>query len=194
MPAFPDLTQPLVAGPVALRLAAERDIPEVLIAHQDDPGLADALGLHRPPSGAELGRRAEAADAERAAGSELWLTVLLAAGNDVPADDECRGQIEVSDVDWGNRRAALTVWIASADRRRGLGTGALALAGDLLLRDVGLERVEVSAETDNAALRGAALAAGYREEGVLRRRRLTGRGRSDLTFCALGRADGASGT
>ena len=39
MPVFPQAdSAPLTDGTVALRLAAERDIPEILIAHQDDRG------------------------------------------------------------------------------------------------------------------------------------------------------------
>ncbi len=72
-----------------LRLAAERDIPEILIAHQDDPSLFARLRLARPPSGAELGRRAELAETERILGAGLWLTVL------VEGSDECAGQIDV---------------------------------------------------------------------------------------------------
>ena len=69
MPAFPELTEPLHGERVALRYAAERDIPEILIAHQDDPELHVRLGLVRPPSGAELGRRIEGG-AERPGGGD----------------------------------------------------------------------------------------------------------------------------
>ena len=53
-----------------VRPAAERDIPEVLIAYQDDPELHLRMGEERAPSGAELGRLAEraAATAPAAAG------------------------------------------------------------------------------------------------------------------------------
>ena len=37
MSSFPLLTEPLTDGTVVLRDYAERDIPEILIAHQDDP-------------------------------------------------------------------------------------------------------------------------------------------------------------
>jgi len=74
MPAFPDLPDPMSTPTVGLRLAAERDIPEVLIAHQDDPELYRRLGLSRPPSGAELGRRAEGGAADRATGAGEKIT------------------------------------------------------------------------------------------------------------------------
>ncbi len=68
-----------------LRLAKEWDIPDILIAHQDDPQLYRRIGQERPPSGAELGRCSEAQAAERAAGIAVRLTVVL------PGDDTCRG-------------------------------------------------------------------------------------------------------
>jgi RimJ/RimL family protein N-acetyltransferase len=187
MLAFPDPPPTLVDATVALRLAAERDIPETLIAHQDDPALAGSLGLSRPPSGAELGRRAEGSAAERAAGRELWLTVLAGGGS-----DECLGQIDVHDVEPDDARAALTIWIAPGHRRRGLGSAALALAGRWLIADVGLQRLQILADPSDAAIRGAALTAGFRPEGVLRGYRpgVGGTGfRTDVEVLALVAAD-----
>jgi len=163
MLAFPDPPSTLADGTVALRLAAERDIPEILIAHQDDPALAAALGLSRPPSGAELGRRAEASAGERAAGRELWLTVLAAGGSDV-----CLGQIDVHEVEPEDSRASLAIWIAPGHRRRGLGAAALALAGRWLIADAGLARLQILADAADPAIRATAHAAGFASEGVLR--------------------------
>ena len=183
MPAFPDPPPTLTDDRVALRPAAERDIPEILIAHQDDRALAAAVGLARPPSGAELGRRVEASAALRAVSGELWLTVT-AAGS-----DECCGQLELRHPDPDQRRGQLTVWIAARRRRQGLGTAALALAGRWLLTDGGLERVSLLAAPDHAALRGAAQAAGYRAEGILRGYWLGSGGRADAEVHSLVVAD-----
>jgi RimJ/RimL family protein N-acetyltransferase len=184
---FPDPPASLTDERAALRLAAERDIPEVLIAHQDDAALAGALGLDRPPSGAELGRRAEESGAERAAGTAVWLTILGRAADGF--SDVCRGQIEVSDVDADHRRAELTVWVAPRDRRRGLATAALRLAGGWVLTAAGLERVALLADPSDPAIRGAASAAGFRAEGVLRGYRLQRTGRADVEVFSLVRAD-----
>src|SRR6185312_4403594 len=127
MPTFPDPTDVLTTTTVALRLAAERDIPEVLIAHQDDPQLYRQLGLARPPSGAELGRRVEGGAGDRATGTALWLTIVRAGA------DECIGQLDVHDVDWDHSRAELGIWTAPAQRGRGVATDALRLAGRWLL-------------------------------------------------------------
>jgi RimJ/RimL family protein N-acetyltransferase len=187
MPSFPDLGPPLINRAARLRPAAERDIPEILIAHQDDPRLYEFLSLERPPSGAELGRRVEREAGERAAGVGAWLTILDRAPR--PAADLCRGQVEVSDVDWDHLRAGLSIWVAPADRGRGLAAGALALAGRWLLEVCGMMRVELFAEPDNQALARAAASAGFVAEGVLRGyRRARGR-RVDAAVLSLIGAD-----
>jgi len=183
MPAFPELTEPLSDGRVTLRLAAERDIPEVLIAYQDDPQLHRRMAEERPPSGADLGRRTEQAGAERLAGKSLTLTVAE------PRDDTCRGQLYVGEVDWDNLLASLRIWIAPDRRGRGYGRGALALAGEWLLREAGLERVQIRVETRNEPMIRAASAAGFSWEGVLRGHMRAGGERLDAAVLSLVRSD-----
>ena len=183
MPRFPELTEPLSADRVWLRLSAERDIPEILIAYQDDPRLHLDLGERRPPSGAELGRREERAAAERAAGTFVGLTVVE------PGCDVCVGQIYVHDLDWINARAELGMWLAPQARGRGLAAGALRLASEWLLGSCGLKRLEILTEPANLAMIAAARAAGYREEGVLRGYRREHDGRVDATIMSLLPAD-----
>jgi RimJ/RimL family protein N-acetyltransferase len=132
MPSFPGLEQPLTDGVVSVRLSAERDIPEVLIAYQDDRGLHLALGEDRPPSGAALGRRAELAELDLLEGRAVTFTVLRADS------DTCRGEVRVSGVDWERRRADLTVWVAPALRRQGVGGAAHNLVRDWLRQECGL--------------------------------------------------------
>jgi RimJ/RimL family protein N-acetyltransferase len=162
MPPFPDLDQPLTGAGVQLRLAAERDIPEILIAHQDDPSLYLRIGVSRPPSSAELGRRTEEVAADLGLGIGVWLTILA------PGSDECRGQLDIHHVDWDHLRAEVAIWIAPRERGQGLAGGALALAGRWLLQTCALMRVELFTEPDNQAMLRAARGAGFAEEGVLR--------------------------
>jgi RimJ/RimL family protein N-acetyltransferase len=179
MPAIPDLTEPLRQGRVALRFGSERDIPEILIAHQDDPQLHERLGEPRPPSGAELGRRAEQGPAERAAGTRVTLTIL-----DGESDD-CRGQINVHDIDWDHERAEVGIWVVPQLRRTGLGAGALSLAGRWLLRDCGLQRVQIVTRSDNEAVIRAARSGGFLYEGVLRAYLRDRCGRVDVAVLSL---------
>ena len=162
MPAISAPTEPLSDGHVVLRLSAERDIPEILIAYQDDPQLHLRLGAESPPSGAELGRREERAPGERAAGTHLMLTILE------PGSDDCRGQINVHHIDWGHGRAELGIWLVPQARGRGLGSRALALVSAWLLATSGLARLQVLTEPDNEPMIRAAAAAGFVAEGVLR--------------------------
>jgi [ribosomal protein S5]-alanine N-acetyltransferase len=162
MAAIPQLTEPLSDDRVVLRDAAERDIPEILIAFQDDPQLHLRLGVDRPPSGAELGSRAERAPAGRAAGTQVTLTILQ------PGSDDCRGQLYAQDIDWDHSRAELGIWLAPQVRRKGLAVHALRLAAGWLFDVCRLERLQVLTHPDNDAMIRAARDAGFVYEGVLR--------------------------
>jgi RimJ/RimL family protein N-acetyltransferase len=159
---FPLIADPLTNGRVALRDYAERDIPEILLAYQDDATLHLRTGDERPPSGAELGRRAERELVDRAAGERAWLTILEAGS------DTCRGIVRVHATDWEQSRTEIGILLAPQVRGRGLGRGALRLAGEWLLVKCGLARVELVIEPANAPMIAAAAAAGYTHEGVLR--------------------------
>jgi ribosomal-protein-alanine N-acetyltransferase len=180
---FPELHAPLHDQAVTVRLAAERDIPEVLIAHQDDPLLHVSLGMQRPPSGAELGRRVEEMRSGRTSGSELSLTITR------PDDDECVGQVDVVSVDPDHRRSELRGWVVPRQRRRGLASAALALVSEWLLAHGGLERVGVLVEPANEAMVCAALAAGFHDEGRLRAYLVQREHRVDVTVLSRIRED-----
>lgn len=162
MPAIPPLARPLADDRVLLRLAAERDIPETLIAYQDDPEMHERFGEPRPPSGAELGRAAERLEPEMAAGAGVALTILE------PGSNECRGQLNVHRIDWDSGRAELGIWLAPQVRGHGLAPRALKLAAAWLFETCGLERLALIPDTENAPMLAAAAAAGFVREGVFR--------------------------
>jgi RimJ/RimL family protein N-acetyltransferase len=162
MPAFPELFEPLRNDSVGLRLEAERDIPEVLIAHQDDPTMHVRLGLERPPSGAELGRRIERGPDDRRMGQAVRFTILA------PGSEVCCGQLDVHHVEWEHRRAEAGLWVVLGRRREGLGSGALTLAARWLFGSCGLARLELLTEPDNQAMLATARRAGMVREGILR--------------------------
>jgi RimJ/RimL family protein N-acetyltransferase len=161
MPAIPPLPQPLSDDSVGLRFTAERDIPEILIAYQDDPQLHIRLGRRRPPSGAELGQQLEAAAANRAQGVRASLAIL-----ELPSD-ECLGEITVQEIDWDHAQASLGIWVAPGARDRGLARRSLRLAGQWLFDACGLKRVALLTDLDNGPMLRAARAAGFLDEGVL---------------------------
>ncbi len=179
MPRLPQLDHPLADGPVRLRDAAERDIPEILIAYEDDPQLHLHLGQERPPSGAQLGRLLETEPADRAAGSRATLTVLSSDS------DVCRGQVTVHHLDWDHGRAELSIWVAPPARGQGLGSAALGLAARWLLSECGLDRVQLIAASDNRPLLAAAARAGFADEGRLAGYRRVGSRRVDVAVLAL---------
>lgn len=157
MPSFPELLHPLSDGAIALRMAREWDIPDILIAHQDDPEMYRRLGLNRPPSGAELGRLAEAEPAHRAAGTHVRLTIVE------PGDDTCRGQVDIHHVRWDERSAEIGIWLAPRVRGRGWAPRALRLTAGWLFGSSGLERLALNTDNDNLPMIQAARAAGFIE-------------------------------
>jgi RimJ/RimL family protein N-acetyltransferase len=178
-PSLPDLREPLSDGVIALRLSAERDIPEILIAHQDDPELYIRIGEERPPSGAELGRRSERAEIERLGGRRAELTIVE------PGSDVCVGMVSVSHLDWLNARGEVGVWLAPQVRSRGYAPRALILTARWLFEACRLERVELLTQPDNQAMIASARRAGFQLEGVLRGYTLERGARTDLAIMSL---------
>lgn len=183
MARLPLLAEPLQTDVVRVRDAAERDIPEILIAFEDDPQMHRRLGQERTPSGAQLGRLVESEHADRAAGSRASLTILG------PESDLCLGQVSVHHIDWEHGRAELSVWVAPQARGRGLGSGALALVSRWLLGPCRLERVQVLTEPDNQPMLAAAAHAGFVNEGVLHGYVRAQAGRADMAILSLLPAD-----
>ena len=132
---IPDPPERLSSALLELRPISQWDIPEILIAHQDDRNLAASLGLERSPSGAQLGTEVDRAPADWAAGI-LKLTVLT------PGSDDCRGRLTLDAIDLEAGTARATIWIAPDRRGRGLAGAALSLARDWLARSCGIEQLE----------------------------------------------------
>jgi RimJ/RimL family protein N-acetyltransferase len=141
MPSIPEPPERLGDDLVELREIAGWDIPEVLIAHQDDRDLHKRLGLDKPPSGAQLGSEVEHAQAQRLAGESLRFTIVAPGGND------CRGRVEVGDFDWEQSSAVMRVWVASQLRGRGYEQRAADLASEWLGNATGLQHITVTVVT-----------------------------------------------
>ena len=188
MPLIPLLDRPLTDGRVALRLSAERDIPEILIAYEDDRKMHERLGEARPPSGADLGRASEEAERKLEAGVFAQLTITE------PGADICVGVVTISELDWDHARGEIKLWVAPSHRGRGYGRAALRLVAAWAFGGWGLARLATLVEPDNLAMHRAAAAAGFRHEGTFNAYRPAGRGgrggrRVDLDVLALIPAD-----
>jgi RimJ/RimL family protein N-acetyltransferase len=138
MPSIPEPPDRIADALVELRPIAEWDIPEVLIAHQDDPELHRRLGLSRPPTGAQLGSEVDDEQARRLAGDGVRLAIVE------PGSNDCRGRVEVGAINWERRSANVRVWVAPQLRGRGYEQRAAELAADWLRSSVGLRELTVS--------------------------------------------------
>ncbi len=161
MAPIPALESPLSDDLVAIRDAAERDIPEILIAYQDDPSMHVWFGAERPPSGAELGRQMEREAELRASGVRATWAILE------PGSDVYRGQVNLHHIDSEHARGELGIWLAPQVRGRGLARNALRLISGWLFAG-GLKRVHLLTDPANEAMIRSAAAAGFVHEGVLR--------------------------
>jgi RimJ/RimL family protein N-acetyltransferase len=180
---IPDLNQPLSDGRIRLRYAVESDIPEVLIAHQDDPLMYESLGMSRPPSGAELGRQLEDAPGARAEGARATLTIL-----DQDSQD-CRGQLDAHEFEWDHARAELRIWVVPQARNHGLARAALRLTAAWLFEHCGIKRAQLLCSPGNEPLLLAARAAGFQLEGTLRGHEVQAGRRADRLVLSLLPAD-----
>lgn len=160
MSPFPAPPAPLTDGTIRLRPSAERDIPEILIAYEDDRHLHERLGERRPPSGADLGRASEQAQDDWAAGRRAAFSVTP------EGSDTCVGQVILAGLGDERRRAQAIVWLAPGARGRGWGMAALRLATAWALGDGGVDRVEAEVPVEATGLLRLAQAAGLRRENA----------------------------
>ncbi len=136
MPLIPEPPERISDELIELRPIAGWDIPEVLIAHQDDCELYRRLGMSRPPTGAVLGTEVERADALRRAGEALKLSIVE------PGANTCRGRVDVV-FDWSHGGATVRVWVAPQLRGRGYEQRAAELTCDWLRDSAGLRELQV---------------------------------------------------
>ncbi len=95
------------------------------------------LGMNRPPTGAQLGRQVELAPLERESGQSVSFTIVE------PGSADCRGRVDVHDIDWDACSAALCVWVVPQRRGLGYSTAAVELAVEWLRDEAGITSVKV---------------------------------------------------
>ena len=152
MPAIPVPPERFGDDLIELREIAEWDIPEVLIAFQDDRDLHSRIGLAKPPTAAQLGREVEQEQAARLAGRSAKLTIVE------PGHNDCRGRVDIDTIDWEAGSAAMHVWAAPQVRERGYEQRAAELAARWLFDNVGLDSLVINLSgTGTSTLRRADL-------------------------------------
>jgi RimJ/RimL family protein N-acetyltransferase len=157
------VTVRLRSGGVLLRPFRDEEV-DVLLRIQDGWSADD--GVH---GGEPLGKEQLS---ERVASSGTWVDGPVGLLLAIEADGRLVGELQAR----GNRSQLLPPRVFElgievyepADRGKGIGRMALAEIARYLFEDEHANRVQLSTDVDNGAMRGAAEAAGFRFEGVMR--------------------------
>jgi ribosomal-protein-alanine N-acetyltransferase len=145
----------LVGQRAVLRPERPEDADELAQGFADDPSLGATLGIEREQENAEWLRGTVADDAR-------WFAILH------PQSAEVIGEIGLVGISWKDRRARLSIFVLPAFRRAGVGLDAIGLLVVWANRELGLHRIELHTDPENAPMRGLAEASGFVREGILR--------------------------
>lgn len=168
-------------GPVALRAPSTEDVPAIVRACRDRL-TQQWLPLPNPYDETHaLGFVTDLARATRCSGAGIVRAIEWGG--------EFAGMIDLKKTDWRGLTTEIGYWVSPEHRGHGLAGRAARLLGDWAMRDHDMERVEIRSATGNVGSQRAALAAGYRQEGVLRSAGYIHSGRVDLVIFGKTRAD-----
>lgn len=171
----------LQSGSLVLRAPSTADVPAIVRACRD-PLTQQWLPLPNPYDETHaLGFVTDLARATWRSG----LGIVRA----IEWDGDFAGMIDLKKTNWRGLTTEIGYWVSPDHRGHGLAGRAARLLGDWAMRVHDMERVEIRSATGNHGSRRAALAAGYREEGVLRSAGFTHSGRVDLVIFGKTRAD-----
>lgn len=166
-------------GVVTLRPLAEKDFAAYVGAFDEDPELANMLGVEDDPTD----------DSLRTQMDREWFDPPLLRGYEwVIADaetDEFLGVIMLHSCFWNWGRAETGFWVAPAARGHGVMSRALALMQEWCFDELGLGRLELTALPENEAVPKIAERFGYVYEGTLRQRNFERGRRVDLLIWGL---------
>jgi RimJ/RimL family protein N-acetyltransferase len=152
--------QPLTDGVVTLRRWEIGDVPALVDAIDGDPEISSFLELIPQPYGAAEGR--------------MWVdatTVMWRDGSASPfavlADDAVVGGAGINWIERGDAVGDIGYWLRRDARGRGYTTRAVLLLARWAF-DLGCERLQIRADTENESSVRVAERAGFKREGVLR--------------------------
>lgn len=165
----------LTDGVVSLRLWRPDDVP-VLVEACQDPDIPRWTTVPSPYT--EKDARGYVLQAARFEGPEYAFAITDAT------DGAVLGAIGLR-VSRRHLIGEIGYWIASWERRRGVATRGVRLIATWAVRELGLERIQLTTHDDNRASQGVALKAGFTREGVLRSWREVRGKRHDLVMFSL---------
>jgi RimJ/RimL family protein N-acetyltransferase len=152
--------RPLTDGVVALRRWEIGDVPALVDAIDGDPEITSFLELIPQPYGEDEAR--------------MWVEAAAVMWRDqsaspfaVLAGDGVVGGAGINWIDRGDSVGDIGYWLQRDARGRGYTTRAVRLLARWAF-DVGCERLQIRADTENEASMRVAERAGFQREGVLR--------------------------
>jgi len=185
MPAIAPPSQPLSDGVVSMRLWRPDDAVAVTAACQD-PEIPRWTRVPAPYAEADA-HEWLAGDAERwAQGTEANFAVVSATSGELPAS------VGLVKVVWDDLVGEIGYWVAAPSRCQGVARRAVTLFCAWAFRDVGLYRLEIVPDVENAGSQAVAASCGFTREGVLRSNILLKGRRRDTALFSLLRDDPAA--
>jgi RimJ/RimL family protein N-acetyltransferase len=146
---------------VRLRLMAEADVEAVTAACQD-PAIARYTTIPSPYEERHAREWLSQSQVGLGNGTDLATLVVDVAGG------ELLGSVGLHGIDPTTGRASAGYWVTAAARGRGIAPRALRLLCGYGFESLGVSRVELWIEPENAASRRVAEAVGFSREGLLR--------------------------
>lgn len=167
----------LTNGEISLRLWDSDDIAP-LVALVNDTAI-DRFTMVPQPYGVEDAKRWLASHGrDRLTGGSIAFAIVDAA------EGTLLGSIDLRVPDWQNMVGELGYLVGADARGRGVAPTAARLLSDWGFESVGLERIEIYVEPENEPSQRVAEKAGFNREGLLRSKRTTKQGRSDMYLFA----------
>jgi RimJ/RimL family protein N-acetyltransferase len=157
---FPE--PPLRAQGVLLRPWGVADVQAIVAACQDPTIPAYMPHIPSPYSQADAISWLDSQEPNRLAGTRLELAIADAG------DERLLGAIGASNVDMTQLTASVGYWLAPHARGRGHATWALRVFARWLFDELGLARLELTADPANTASQRVAEGCGFHQEGYLR--------------------------
>jgi [ribosomal protein S5]-alanine N-acetyltransferase len=145
-----------------LRALRRSDVASFVDAFREDPELGWLLGFEHDPTTDYVEERLRSERSRLRNGRSVSFAIAD------PDDDSFLGEVLLHSFDWQHQRAALGVWVAAAERGRGLGVCALRAVCQWGFEELALARIEATTFPDNDGMLRIAEQAGFTHEGVLR--------------------------